>query len=32
MTASSATNEKEREQVKQNDFKFQNETKGQSGF
>ena len=31
MTASDTTNEKKWEQVKQSDFKFQNETKGQSG-
>ena len=31
MTATGTMNENEREQVKQSDFNFQNETKGQSG-
>ena len=31
MTANDTTNENKSEQVKQSDFKFQNETKGQSG-
>ena len=31
MTVSGTTNESDLEQVKQSDFKFQNEIKGQSG-